>query len=155
MKLSRRVQPGGTPARGSAFIRIELAGACGRLPVPGHVPLFAGCGVIPAPPAENGQELPLLDNFHVVEAGQAYRSAQLDAATLTLVIETYGIGTVINLRGENAGQPWYDDEVATCQLLGVMHVRHRHERERPTAADRIAEALRYVPVYGVPDPDAL
>lgn len=122
MKLTRLVRPGVAPITPSVFCRIARPAVAGVLLSAAVALVFAGCGVIPAPPAESGRELPPLDNLHVVEAGQAYRSAQLDAATLTIVVETYGIRTVINLRGENAGQPWYDDEVATCQSLGVTHV---------------------------------
>ncbi len=65
------------------------------------------------------------DNFHVIEPGEAYRSAQLDAQTLKLVVETYGIATVINLRGDNTGQKWYDNEKAALDELGVRLVNVR------------------------------
>lgn len=67
---------------------------------------------------------PLLyfDNFHVIEPGTAYRSAQLDPETLQLVLEHAGIRTVINLRGANEGERWYEDEKAVCQQAGVALV---------------------------------
>ena len=81
--------------------------------------VFAGCGL-----GELDQYAPLtvFDNFRVLEEGRAYRSAQLDAETLGLVFETYGIRTVINLRGENEQDAWYRNEVAAASEAGVTHV---------------------------------
>ncbi len=76
-------------------------------------------GAASQPAAVNAAPLPAADNFHAIVAGQAYRSAQLDAATLKRVIETYGIRTVINLRGPNPGVAWYDAEQATTADLSV------------------------------------
>jgi protein tyrosine phosphatase (PTP) superfamily phosphohydrolase (DUF442 family) len=61
-------------------------------------------------------------NFHVIDPDRCYRSAQLDAETLETVVREHGIRTVINLRGPNPGEPWYDDEVATTARLGVEQI---------------------------------
>ncbi|MFH1748073.1 MAG: tyrosine-protein phosphatase [Planctomycetota bacterium] len=66
--------------------------------------------------------LTLFDNFYVIAPGTAYRSAQLDGPTLGLVIEQAGIRTVINLRGENVGEKWYENEKAVCEEAGVTLV---------------------------------
>jgi len=63
--------------------------------------------------------LRLTDNFHVVEWGRAYRSAQVDAETLGLLVDLLGIKTVVNLRGENASEAWYDNEKALLDARGV------------------------------------
>ena len=60
-----------------------------------------------------------LDNFRVIEPGRAYRSAQLDGETLALLIGVFDIRTVINLRGENASDPWYQSEKAALDAAGV------------------------------------
>src|ERR1051325_6405091 len=46
-------------------------------------------------------------NLHVVRDGILYRSAQLDKAEIRSVVAEYGIKSVLNLRGANAGSPWY------------------------------------------------
>jgi len=63
-------------------------------------------------------------NFDVVKEGQAYRSSQPAAGQLETIIDTYGIRTVINLRGENPGDGWYDNELAVCQERNVALVSH-------------------------------
>ncbi len=62
---------------------------------------------------------PFLFNFYAIDGGQAYRSSQLSGETLSWVIDRYAIKTVINLRGSNPGQPWYDEEAETCRTMGV------------------------------------
>jgi protein tyrosine/serine phosphatase len=64
----------------------------------------------------------LSGNFHEVLPGKLYRSAQLSGERLGEEIDRYGIKTVINLRGENAGKGWYDDEVRATVAHGATHV---------------------------------
>ncbi|CAH0340957.1 tyrosine-protein phosphatase [Rhizobium sp. CECT 9324] len=54
----------------------------------------------------------LRGNFHEILPGQYYRSAQLSGNALGQYIDQYKIKTVINLRGEHVGTPWYDAEAA-------------------------------------------
>lgn len=61
-------------------------------------------------------------NFHEVQPGQVYRSAQLDRADLQQVIMQYGIKSVLNLRGANVGEAWYDNELAVTKADGVKHL---------------------------------
>ena len=68
-------------------------------------------------------ELP--SNFHTLDSGRAYRSSQPTDQQLKDLIDVYKIRTVINLRGPNPGQPWYDAEAATCTAKGVKLVNHR------------------------------
>ncbi len=77
---------------------------------------LAGCGY---GVYDNFAPLRLTDNFHEIEGDRAYRSAQLDAETLGLLVDTYGIRTVVNLRGENISEPWYDNERALLEAKGV------------------------------------
>jgi protein tyrosine phosphatase (PTP) superfamily phosphohydrolase (DUF442 family) len=60
-------------------------------------------------------------NFHSVSDGKFYRSAQLTKDELKLAIESLGIRTVINLRGESTAQ-WYQDESAVTSEHGVQLV---------------------------------
>lgn len=65
---------------------------------------------------------PILFNFHTLDAGKAFRSSQLSGEALSWVIDKHGIKTVVNLRGPNAGKPWYDQEAAACQAKNVVLV---------------------------------
>lgn len=80
---------------------------------------LAGCGL---GEADDSAPLTIFDNFRVIADGQAYRSAQLDAESLNLVIRDYGIRTVVNLRGENAKFLWYQRERAAAAENGVKLV---------------------------------
>lgn len=86
--------------------------------------------------------LQLTGNFHQVVAGQLYRSAQPTAEDIAYYAKTYGIRTIINLRGDNNGSSWYDAEIAQAKTLGITHVdfgmsAHR-ELTQPEAATLIA-----------------
>ena len=72
-------------------------------------------------------------NFHEVDAGRFYRSAQLPPTILDEVIQDYGIRTVINLRGRSPHKEWYLQEVATCARTRVV---------RPSACGRGAGTFR-------------
>jgi protein tyrosine/serine phosphatase len=62
------------------------------------------------------------ENFHVVDAGKFYRMAQPTAGEIKDLKEKYGIKTVINLRGKQVGEWWYDNEFAETQRLGIKQV---------------------------------
>ncbi len=77
---------------------------------------LVGCGL---GVYDNYAPLTVFDNFHVIEDGVAYRSAQLDADSLARVIDQYGIRTVINLRGEHDDELWFQSERAATEAAGV------------------------------------
>lgn len=64
------------------------------------------------------------DNFGVVISGPSpvYRSDQMDPEMLRIVIRELGIRTVVNLRGPNPGESWYDDERATTLANGATQI---------------------------------
>jgi protein tyrosine phosphatase (PTP) superfamily phosphohydrolase (DUF442 family) len=64
-------------------------------------------------------------NVHAVKAGTVYRSAQLGPDQLVSVIHERGIKTVLNLRGDNTGSDWYDDEIRVSTKEGVQHIDFR------------------------------
>lgn len=80
-------------------------------------------------------------NFHVVEAGKLYRSGQLSAHEIAEVEKEYGIRTIINLRGENVGAPWYDAEVAESRKLGIDHVDFRMSARKELTKARAEQLL--------------
>jgi protein tyrosine/serine phosphatase len=61
-------------------------------------------------------------NFHAVKDGVMYRSGQPTGRDLRMVVNEHGIKSVINLRGAQPGEDWYDEEVAVSQELGLKRV---------------------------------
>ena len=60
-------------------------------------------------------------NFHAVTAGEAYRCAQPDYSRLEYYMKTYGIRSIVNLRGSNPGDRWYQDEIRFSAANGIKH----------------------------------
>ena len=60
-------------------------------------------------------------NFHVITAGEAYRSAQLDTQELAYYVKKYQIKSILNLRGKNSDRTWYKDEVNFSLKNNVAH----------------------------------
>lgn len=61
-------------------------------------------------------------NFHVVVPGRVYRSAQPSADELRHWTATYGLRSVLNLRGTHTDAGWYRNESATADALGLRLV---------------------------------
>jgi protein tyrosine phosphatase (PTP) superfamily phosphohydrolase (DUF442 family) len=85
----------------------------------------------------------LRGNFHVVTAGEIYRSAQPSVGDLDALARDYGIRTVLNLRGANPSEAWYRDEVAASRALGL---RHYDVALRAYQLPRIGDLLKLVEV---------
>ena len=81
-------------------------------------------------------------NFHEVASGRFYRSAQLDGPTLHQVIQRHGIKTVLNLRGPNRGESWYDQELSVTQADGVTHLDMALSAYRDLSPAQMAELAR-------------
>lgn len=74
-------------------------------------------------------------NFHAVIPNKIYRSAQLPTPILVYVVKHDHIHSIINLRGENKGRPWYDKEVRVAKQLGLNHYDFRfNSQSMPTAS---------------------
>lgn len=80
-------------------------------------------------------------NLHVVSAGVLYRSAQPSKAEIRTDVRDYGIKSILNLRGRNRGSPWYDDEVAESQALGLAHYDYSLSAKRFVTRREIADIL--------------
>lgn len=50
---------------------------------------------------------------------KVYRSGQLEGHQLEQAIKVYGLKTIFNLRGENGGSEWYDNEKRIAESNGV------------------------------------
>lgn len=62
-----------------------------------------------------------IGNFHAITPGEAYRCAQPDYGRLEYYMKTYGIRSIINLRGRNPGEKWYSDEIRFSAANGIKH----------------------------------
>lgn len=67
----------------------------------------------------------VMGNVHAVIPGELYRSAQLSEPQIEALRAKYGIKSIINLRGENKGTQWYDDELEASRHLGINHMDFR------------------------------
>ena len=81
-------------------------------------------------------------NFNEVVPNELYRSAQLSPAQIALYQQRYGIQTIVNLRGENFGAPWYDAEVGQAKKLGITHVNFRMSAKRELTQAQAAELIK-------------
>ena len=59
------------------------------------------------------------DNFTAVVPGRVYRSAQLDERGFERLVKANDVRTVVNLRGCNHWEPWYQEETAFTQINGI------------------------------------
>lgn len=86
--------------------------------------------------------LQLTGNFSTVVSGELYRSGQITPEQLDEYATRYGIKTIINLRGRNPGNIWYEAETAESRKLHIDHVDFglsaRREVSEQQAADLIA-----------------
>lgn len=80
-------------------------------------------------------------NFGTVIRGQVYRSAQLGSATMSFNVQRYGIRAIINLRGSNPGQDWYDREVADAKALGIHHIDFRMSAKRALSREQAEQLI--------------
>ncbi|MGT2504681.1 tyrosine-protein phosphatase (plasmid) [Bradyrhizobium guangxiense] len=85
-----------------------------------------------------------LGNIHVVEDGQLYRSAQLNKSQFEQVINEYSIRSILNLRGDNSGASWYDDEIAISRNMGVRHFDYGIGARQLVTSQQISEILKLV-----------
>lgn len=67
----------------------------------------------------------LTGNFATVVPGEVYRSGQPTAKQISEYVAAYGIRTIINLRGANVGNTWYDAEISEVHRLNLNHVNFR------------------------------
>lgn len=93
-------------------------------------------------------------NFREVDEGRFYRSGQLSDAQLMRVIDEYQIRTIINLRGEDLGDEWYQRERAVARERGVALIdvdlrayRLPHKAELIRLLDAYRDAERPILVH--------
>lgn len=92
--------------------------------------------------------LQLTENFHEIVPGKFYRSAQPSAAALARYVKDYGIKTVINLRGANPDNGWYQSEITASKALGITHIDFRMSSRKQLTAEEshaLVEVMRSAP----------
>jgi membrane-associated phospholipid phosphatase/protein tyrosine phosphatase (PTP) superfamily phosphohydrolase (DUF442 family) len=88
------------------------------------------------------------DNLRTVASGQAYRSAQMSTNALARCIRTYGVKSILNLRGQNLSHSWYGGETNMAEALHVAHYDFgisSSQELRIEDLDKIAQLLRDAP----------
>ncbi len=75
------------------------------------------------------------ENFHRVIPGCVYRSGQLSAESLQERAAREGIRSVINLRGANPGQEWYERECAAARRHDLSFYDLPVDSQCPTASE--------------------
>ncbi|TCL67302.1 dual specificity protein phosphatase family protein [Rhizobium sp. BK251] len=85
--------------------------------------------------------LQLSTNVHAVVPGQLYRSSQPSPEKLGDLVNEYGIKTVINLRGDDAGHSWYDNEVEAARKLNLKHIDFRMSAARELSMDEAKQLM--------------
>lgn len=85
--------------------------------------------------------LRLTGNFATIVPGEAYRSGQPSAADIAAYERSYGIRTIVNLRGENKGTGWYDAETAAARKLGIDHIDFRMSARRELSQAEAAQLV--------------
>jgi len=83
----------------------------------------------------------LTNNFHIVVADELYRSAQPTETQIAEYKTGYGIQTIINLRGENSGSPWYDKEVETAKKLGIELINFRMSAKEDLTHEQVSALI--------------
>jgi protein tyrosine phosphatase (PTP) superfamily phosphohydrolase (DUF442 family) len=80
-------------------------------------------------------------NFHVVIPGQLYRSGQPSPAMVARLTRTYGIRTVVNLRGDFEPLDAYQAE---CRCMRDLHLDYIEAGLWSNRPPTVAEAARLV-----------
>lgn len=101
--------------------------------------LGATIGVVAALAGGWAGYLRLSGNFHPVDEGVIYRSGQLSGAQFVSRIQENHIRTIINLRGNNSGRPWYDDEMKASAAAGVHHIDFPISAGRELTDDQVSK----------------
>ncbi len=83
-------------------------------------------------------------NFRTVEQGAFYGSRQMGEGALNRAFRKHGVRTLINLRGENPGKPWFDEEAAACAANGVVHENLGWSKNSLPAPESLARFINIV-----------
>jgi protein tyrosine/serine phosphatase len=80
-------------------------------------------------------------NFHEVIKGEFYRSAQPSGEDIARYAKRYGIKSIINLRGGNEGDAWYNEEIEASKKAGITHIDFRMKAARELTDEQAIELI--------------
>ena len=86
--------------------------------------------------------LQLTGNFHEVVPGEFYRSAQLNESRVARAAKQHHIASIVNLRGENVGRAWYDEEILAAERHHIAHFDFRMSAKSPLDAQQTAQLVK-------------
>lgn len=82
-------------------------------------------------------------NFQPVIAGEVYRSAQPARRDLERW-RSYAFGSIVNLRGNTRGRPWYRAETAFARENGIAHHTVRLNADRLPARETLVRLIELI-----------
>ncbi len=85
----------------------------------------------------------LYHNFHTVEKGKLYRSAQPSPKYLEKIITQKNIKTIINLRGKNKEARWWKDEKAITEKYGIKFINIALSANQLTSDQKMEELIEH------------
>ncbi|MCF1708986.1 tyrosine-protein phosphatase [Tabrizicola sp. J26] len=94
------------------------------------------------------QFLQITGNVHTVVEGELYRAAQVDPKRIRELHEKDGIRSILNLRGPDPGEAWYDNELRTSEELGITHANFPMKSSREltrTDIETLVSLMRDLP----------
>ena len=83
----------------------------------------------------------ITENFHTVQKNKLYRSAQLSPQTLRKYIQHHKIKTVVNLRGMNPTETWWQQEQEVCQDSNVQFFNIAMSAQTMTSKENLITLL--------------
>ena len=81
-------------------------------------------------------------NFHTVVPGRCYRCSQPSPTNLRLLARTFGIRSIINLRGVEEDRVWYQRERAIAGELGMRMIDRGMWAQRPPTEEEFRAIVR-------------
>lgn len=87
-------------------------------------------------------------NFHSVIPGELYRSAQPTPAEIDKYAKKVGIRSILNLRGPNPGQDWYEAEAKEAKALNIQLIDiplFSRKKMTPAQEATLIELMRNAP----------
>lgn len=73
---------------------------------------------------------------------ELYRSGQFTESDIQKYAHKHGIRSIINLRGDNTGQEWYDDEVRDAKAAGIKHLNFRMSSKQVLTSAELIQLIR-------------
>jgi protein tyrosine/serine phosphatase len=81
--------------------------------------IFTALALVVIAPLAYFSYLHYSSNLHPIIDGEAYRSGQMNAGQLAHTIQSYGVKSIVNLRGTN--NAFWPGEMETAAKAGVQH----------------------------------